>query len=247
MVLSELLTELINWSLMVVHQYGAWSVFFVVILEEVFVPIPSMLVLMGAGFLLIEPGIAINQAAWNIFWLVTIPASIASTIGSFFAYGIGYYGGKPVIKRMQRFLGVGWDDIKKAEKRMEKGKKTWATIAALRAIPFFPIAVVSLAAGVLRLSWKWYAVATFIGSLPRTFILAYLGWWIGGEFIALAQQLNIVEDLILAVVIAAALIIIYKYHKHYKKPYEKMRSVQKKGTETIKGIANKRKIVKGRK
>lgn len=228
MVLSEFVSGLIAWALAVVKSYGAWSVFFVVILEEIFVPIPSPLVLMGAGFILIEPGIAVSEALWQIFWVVTIPASIASTIGSFFAYGIGYYGGKPVIQRMRRFTGVSWEDIKKSEKRMEKGKKAWATIAVLRAIPFFPIAVVSLAAGVLRLSKKYYALATFIGSLPRTFVLAYLGWWVGGEFVVLAQKLNIVEDIILAIVIAAILVLVYKYHKKTYEKISKIRNIAKK-------------------
>src|SRR3989304_3974586 len=100
MVLSEILNGLIVWSLDLIRAFGPWSVFFVVILEEVLIPIPSPLVLMGAGFLLVPAGIPLTDALWQIFLIVMLPASIASTIGSFFAYGIGYYGGKPAVKKM---------------------------------------------------------------------------------------------------------------------------------------------------
>jgi len=210
MVFSEIFVDLITWAFGLVHTYGVWSVFFVVILEELLIPIPSPLVIMGAGFLIIPAGVTLQQAAWNAFWLVALPASIASTIGSFFTYGIGYYGGKPLVTKLRRFTGVSWKDIKKAEKRLEKGKKVWLTIAVLRAIPLFPIAIVSLAAGVLRLSWKKYAVATFIGSIPRTFILALVGWWIGGEFVVLANKLSIIENILW---VAVAVFIVYLFYR----------------------------------
>ncbi len=221
---SGLLSGLVAWVFSIVHAYGVWSVFFVVILEELLIPIPSPLVIMGAGYIIIPAGIPINEALWRAFWLIAIPASIASTIGSFFTYGIGYYGGKPLITKMRRFLGVSWEDIKKSEKRFEKGKKIWLTIGILRAIPFFPIAIVSLAAGVLRLSWKKYTVATFLGSIPRTFILAFFGWYIGGEFVAFASKFGIIENLFLAGVIAILIYLLYRFRHKYAHHVSKLRS-----------------------
>src|SRR3989344_2263784 len=169
--LSEIFSALVVWSVAFIHAYGPYSVFFIVILEEVLVPIPSPLVIMGAGFILVEPGLALWDAAVKVFFVIAIPAAVASTIGSFFVYGIGYYGGKPLIRKLNRFIGVSWRDVLREEKKIEKGKKIWTTIALLRAVPFFPIALVSLTSGVLRLDWKKYALATFIGSIPRTFML----------------------------------------------------------------------------
>jgi len=223
MVFAELLSGIIEWSFALVRTYGALSVFFVVMLEELLVPIPSPLVIMGAGYILIPAGLTIQQAAWQAFWLIVLPASIASAIGSFFTYGIGYYGGKPLIIRMRRFLGVSWKDIKKQESRLNKGKKVWFMIAGLRAVPFFPIAIVSLAAGVLRLSWKKYAAATFAGSIPRTMILSLLGWWIGSEFIALAARLNILETVFEAAILAVVVYLLYRFRYKYRSHYEKLK------------------------
>ncbi len=212
----DILAGLIAWTISLVQAYGAYSVFIVVILEEILVPIPSMLVLMGAGFILISPTLAFWDAVREIILLIVIPASIASTIGSFFMYGIGYYGGKATITKFQRFLGVSWDDIKKTENKLENNR-TWITIAALRALPFFPIALVSLTSGVLRLSWKKYAVATFIGSLPRTFILGLIGWQIGATYVTLADQLNLIEDALAVLIILGVLYLLYKYRHNVKR------------------------------
>src|SRR5688572_21992871 len=78
-----------------------------VALESVIVPIPSELVLPFAGFLVgqgtsIEP---ITGQAWNLV-LVTLAGTFGATIGALVAYGIGYYGGRPVLERWGRFLRI---------------------------------------------------------------------------------------------------------------------------------------------
>jgi membrane protein DedA with SNARE-associated domain len=240
MVFSELVSGIIAWAFGIVQAYGVWSVFFVVILEELLIPIPSPLVIMGAGYIIIPAGISVNDALWRSFWLIALPASIASTIGSFFTYGIGYYGGKPLVTKMHRFIGVSWEDIKNQEKKLEKGKRVWMTIGILRAIPFFPIAIVSLAAGVLRLSWKKYAAATFIGSIPRTFVLGFLGWWVGSEFMAFAGQLNILENLMVIAILCIVVYLLYRYRHKYMHHYKRLAKSGKKQ------IAKLRPVKRGR-
>ena len=49
------MSEILNWIMESIRAYGAWSVFVGVIIESVIVPIPSPLIIMGAGFVLISP------------------------------------------------------------------------------------------------------------------------------------------------------------------------------------------------
>ena len=214
--LSEYLSGLIAWIFEFIRSFGAISAFIVVILEEVLIPIPSPLVIMGASFILIPAGITLWEALWQITLLIVIPASVASTLGSFFTYGIGYYGGKPLIDRFHRFLGMNWEDIKKYEKKLEGGKKVWVTIGIFRAIPFFPVSIVSVAAGVIRLSWKKYAIATFIGSIPRLYVLGFAGWYFGSSYTAIASEFNIIENILIIIVAGVIAFFIYKYRHHVK-------------------------------
>jgi membrane protein DedA with SNARE-associated domain len=220
--IAEFLTSLVNWSTAFIHFYGPYSVFIIVLLEELLVPIPSPLVLMGSGFILIEPGLPFFDAAVKIFFFIALPASIASVLGSLILYGIGYYGGMTVINRLRPFIGTSWDQMKQTEKKLEKKKRVWVTIAFLRAVPLFPIAIVSLFAGVLGLSKKRFALATFVGSLPRTFILAAIGWKFGEAYPAIAHAISLTENLIAAIILVAAIVLLYVYRKRYMQHYEKL-------------------------
>ena len=229
MVFSQILESVIQWSLAFVHAYGPFSVFLVVLLEEVMVPIPSPLVIMGAGYALLPAGISLQEAMIQVLYLIVIPASLASAIGAFFLYFVGYYGGKRVVEKFSRFLGFGWKEVVKAERRFEDKNSTWATIFLLRAIPFFPIAVVSLAAGVIRLNkWKFF-VATFLGSLPRTFILGLFGWRLGPAYLIIAKQLNAMENILLLIALLAVAYLLYRFKSKYIG-----RAVQIKGAITKK-------------
>lgn len=215
MVFSEILQGLVQWTLGLIETYGPYSVFVAVILEELLLPIPAPLVIMGAGFLLVPPGLPFWDAAARIFFVIVIPASLASTIGSFFTYGIGYYGGRPAINKFHKSLGISWLDVRKIEKRLEKGRKVWTTIAVLRAIPFFPVAFVSFISGVLRLSRKKYALATFIGSVPRTFILAIAGWRVGAAYVELANKISSLEYVIALAVVIGIIYFLYRFRHKY--------------------------------
>src|ERR687892_1865817 len=78
-----------------------------VAIESVIIPIPSELVLPFAGFLVgegtsVEP---LTGQPWNLL-LVTIAGTIGATVGALVAYGIGAWGGRPIIERWGRYLGI---------------------------------------------------------------------------------------------------------------------------------------------
>ena len=125
------------------RAHGQLSVFIGVMIEQIIVPIPSPLIIMGAGAILILPGLSIPNAFLQILWIIVVPGAIASTLGSYIGYTISYYGGKALVVRFQRFLDVDWDQIERLEKRFQ-GKKEALSIFISRAIPVFPISLVSI-------------------------------------------------------------------------------------------------------
>lgn len=128
---------------------------------------------MGAGFLLIRPELSFLEAFMPILTQIVLPGSIASTLGAYIGYGIGYLGGKPLVERLQGFLGFGWSDVEAMERRFHVGQVN-TSLFFLRALPIFPLSVISAAAGLLRLPIKQFTLWTFYGSIPRCFFLGYL-------------------------------------------------------------------------
>lgn len=189
------MTEILNWIIDSIRAYGPWSVFIGVIIESVIVPIPSPLIIMGAAFVLISSDLSFPEAFAPILVQIVLPGSVASTLGAYIGYGIGYFGGKPLVERLQGFLGFSWSDIEAMERRFQAGQVN-TSIFFLRALPIFPLSVISAAAGLLRLPIKQFTVWTFYGSIPRCLFLGYLGWGLGESYQAIAKGIDRVETMV---------------------------------------------------
>ena len=195
------------------RAHGQLSVFVGVMIEQIIVPIPSPLIIMGAGVILILPGLSIPNAFLHILWIIVLPGSIASTLGSYIGYLISFYGGKALVIRFQRFLDVDWDQIERLEKRFQ-GRKEALSIFLSRAIPVFPISLVSIFAGLLRVPIKPFTLYTFLGSIFRCFFLGFFGWWIGSTYEKVATRLDSVETIVsILMLIGMGLAFGYLYHK----------------------------------
>jgi membrane protein DedA with SNARE-associated domain len=195
------------------RAHGQLSVFVGVMIEQIIVPIPSPLIIMGAGAILIPSGLSIPQAFLQILWLIVLPGTIASTLGSYIGYLISFYGGKALVIRFQRFLDVDWKEIENLEKRFQ-GKTEALTIFLSRAIPVFPISLVSIFAGLLRVPIRPFTVFTFLGAIFRCFFLAFVGWWIGATYERVATQLDSAETIVsVAMLIAMVAALGYLYKK----------------------------------
>jgi membrane protein DedA with SNARE-associated domain len=190
-----LISEITQWIMALMRAHGQLAVFVGVMIEQIIVPIPSPMIIMGAGAILILPTLSVPEAFLQILWIIVLPGTIASTLGSYIGYTISYYGGKALVVRFQRFLGVDWDEISNLEKRFQ-GKKEALSIFLARAIPVFPISLVSVFAGLLRVPIKPFTVFTFLGSIFRCLILAFVGWWIGATYEKVATHLDSLETVV---------------------------------------------------
>ena len=190
-----MISEITQWIMELMRAHGQLSVFIGVMIEQIIVPIPSPLIIMGAGAILIPSELSVPNAFLQILWIIVLPGAIASTLGSYIGYLISYYGGKALVVRFQRFLGVDWNQIENLEKRF-RGKKEALSIFLTRAIPVFPISLVSIFAGLLRIPIRPFTLYTFLGSIFRCFFLAFFGWWIGATYEKVATRLDSLETVI---------------------------------------------------
>ncbi len=88
-----------------------------------------------------------------------------------------------------------WDSIANLEKRF-KGRREIVSLFLFRAIPVFLISLVSVFAGLLRISFKPFTICTFCGAVFRCFFLGFVRWWIGTTYEKLATRLDSVKTIV---------------------------------------------------
>src|SRR6478609_6961619 len=113
---------------------GYLGVMIAMTIESAMIPLPSELILPYAGFLVSDPSQIepLTGQPWN-FWLVVIVATIGNTFGSLIAYGLGAYGGRPLLERYGRYLLIRPHEIDLAERFFEKYGS--ATVFLTRLMP----------------------------------------------------------------------------------------------------------------
>ena len=174
-----------------------------VAIESVIIPIPSELVLPFAGFLVgqgtaIEP---ITGQPWNVV-LVTLFGTLGATLGALIAYAIGWYGGRPLIERWGRYLGITPADLDRADDFFARHGDAAAFFG--RMVPIIR-SLVSFAAGVAHMRLGRFIVFTFLGSLPWTLLLVVAGMVMGANWEEIGAILKRFEYLVLAVLVVIGL------------------------------------------
>ena len=169
-------------------------------IETFIAPIPSPIIMMAAGFIL-TIGLDPYAAILSIIVNVMLVGAFAVTIGSFFGYGIAYFGGYPIIERYGKYLGTSIDEIEYMRQRMQQSSRDEIYLFTARAIPIIPLSVVSLLYGAIRVDIKRFTFITFLGALPRCLILGLLGWVVGIAFFNLAELIDLFETMILVILI----------------------------------------------
>jgi uncharacterized membrane protein YdjX (TVP38/TMEM64 family) len=83
----------------------------------------------------------------------------------------------------------------------------------LRAAPIVPLSLISVAAGVLKIPVGLFVVWSVLGTIVRCYLLAILGWQMGGKALEVARGVNRFESLI-SVVIALGVVAGILYVRH---------------------------------
>ncbi|MCU0568935.1 MAG: DedA family protein [Oculatellaceae cyanobacterium Prado106] len=76
----------------IAHEYGYWSVFLGIMLENTGLPIPGETITLAGGFLA-------GSGELNYWWVMG-SAIAGAAIGDNFGYWVGYYGGWPLLTRI---------------------------------------------------------------------------------------------------------------------------------------------------
>lgn len=208
--------ELIEHLISNIEIYGPIAVVVWMFMEE-FIPVPSAIAPMAAGFLLINTNEPI-QAFLMVLIFISILGSAASVLSSYALYGLGFYGGRPAIEKYGKYISVNWNQVEALNTHLTSGNEHYV-IALLRAIPIVPLSVISASAGFFRVNWRKYGIWSFVGMVPRNLSLGMLGWYMAEDFQSAALLIGKISTIIF---IAGTLILLFYFiyrREHLEQKY----------------------------
>ena len=170
-----MLSDVATWVQDVIERLGAVGVALLVILENVFPPIPSEIVLPFAGF--------VAQRGDGSVIVMVFAATIGAVIGALILYGIAALIGperlSAFIARFGRWFGVKPADLQRAEQWFDR--HAVAAVLLGRCVPLIR-SVVSVPAGFRRMRLAPFVLYTAIGSIVWNTALIGAGAILGDQW-----------------------------------------------------------------
>jgi membrane protein DedA with SNARE-associated domain len=172
--------------------------------ESCNIPVPSEVTMPLAGWMLVQ---ARGLPAWQAVVMGGLMGALGCTLGSMLSYGLGAWGGRPLIKRYGRWILVAEEDLEQADHWFAR----WGDWAAFisRLLPIVRT-FISFPAGVVKMNFPRFVVFTFAGSFIWCALLAWGGYVFGANWEQLRAAMR-PFDIPIAIVILAA-VGYYVYH-----------------------------------
>ena len=164
----NILEPLGNFIVTVIEHLGYVGVFVAMTLESTGLPLPSEVIMGFAGYVVWEGRLTLLG--------ITLAGALGCLAGSLIAYGIGAYGGRPLLERYGKYVLIRKSELDRAEQWF--GKHGEIAVFVSRLLPVVR-AFISYPAGIVGMDIKKFSLYTVLGSLPFCFAFAYLGVALG--------------------------------------------------------------------
>lgn len=196
-----------NFIIEVMNNFGYLGIGLLILIENLFPPIPSELILTFGGFMTIDTNMTI------------IGVIIASTIGSLLGAIALYYIGKILNKerlikivksKYGKLLRIKPRDIESADRWFDtKGNKT---VFFCRFVPVVR-SLISIPAGMSEMPMVKFIVYTLFGSLIWNTLLVCVGAFAGNKKDMILNIIDKTSNIILLAIIIICTIFVYKFYK----------------------------------
>ena len=184
--LSERIAQMVEVLTGFINALGYWGIAVGMAIESCNIPLPSEIILPYGGYL-------VSTGRLEFFW-AAMAGTAGGTFGSVVSYYMGLWGGRPFLYRYGRYFGVTPQKLALAEEWFARYGE--ATVFFTRLLPVIRT-FISLPAGVARMNLTRFVVYTFLGSLPWSLLLTYVGYLLGEHWELIGPWFHRIDVLVL--------------------------------------------------
>ena len=199
-----------DWIIRLIEQSGYLGVAFLMFLETVFPPIPSEVIMSVAG-------VAAGQGKLHYGWVVvagTAGAMLGNILWYLAARALGIQRLEPIIHRWGRWVTMSWAEVKRAERWFAEHGTFFVFLGRL--LPTVR-SLVSIPAGLLKMSFRRFLLASTLGTAGWTALLAGAGYKLGENYSDVEEILGPAANAILVILVVGY---IYRVWTHRHMPMD---------------------------
>jgi len=200
--IKELAQELVN----LIFDWGYLGIFIMMAIESSFIPFPSEIVLIPAGYLA-------SQGEMSLV-MIFIASLSGSLVGAFINYYLAVVLGLKILQRYGKYFFISETTLKKMQNYFQKHGAISTFIGRL--IPGIR-QLISVPAGLSRMDIKLFAIYTALGAGIWNSILIALGYFIGENQMLIDSYLKQITISLLFILLLLASWYIYFQRKKSKK------------------------------
>jgi len=207
--LASITDPIVEVAVDVVDALGLAGVFVLMLLESACIPVPSEATMLFAGF-------NVSNGEYSLVEAVAV-GSVANLVGSWIAYGVGWYGRADLLEKHGKKLHIKKSHLEWADRWFARHGD--ATVFFTRMLPIIRT-FISLPAGVARMPFWRFSVLTLAGCVPWVLMLTFIGKQAGDNWEKWKDSLHYVDYAVLALIVAGIGYLIFRRRRKDDPPGE---------------------------
>ena len=199
-----------NWITDIMSQYGYIGIFLLIMLENIFPPIPSEVILTFGGYMT-------TQSAMTPLGVILV-STAGSVVGAIILYWIGLQMDvkrlEKIVDRWGKVLRLTKADIHKADAWFDK-YGIW-TVLFCRLIPLIR-SLISIPAGMSNMKFGLFLLFTTVGTLIWNTILVSVGAAVGDNWESIVGVMDVYSNIVYVLIVIVGLAVIWLYMQFRKR------------------------------
>ncbi len=203
---EKIVSVLAAFIVATISHLGYAGVVLLMAIESACIPLPSEIVMPFSGYLVFTGEFKL--------WAVALAGAVGCVLGSLAAYGLGAWGGRPLIEKYGRYVLISHHDLNLADRWFTRHGDI--TIFIGRLLPVIRT-FIAFPAGVARMSLWRFNLYTFLGSFIWCLALAWIGKKLGEHWNTLGVYFHRFDAAIGAALAVAIVWYVWRHIKHLKR------------------------------